>query len=98
MTPNNSQWFITGVVEVEDNLPRTFGFYKEYGDAYRAVRINQGGMRECLYEYLVIEKIKEGIHSSVDEEVWFKWDDKRNEWKECEKPKQFLDTINWALG
>jgi len=53
-------------------------------------------MRECLYDYIVIEKIQPGIHSLTDKEEWYKWDDKK--WIPCDKPSEFLGVTNWALG
>jgi hypothetical protein len=99
MSINNFQWFLTSIVSTQKiNRTRTFGFYKEYSDAMWAVFKNQSNMHECLYDYLVMEKIGEGIHPEVVEEKWFNFDDKLNGWRPCEKPEFAQGTINWALG
>jgi len=77
---------------------RTFGFYEYVDKALSAVAENRCNMHESLYEYLVIEHIEEGIHPLSDSEKWFRWDYKNHCWKRCRRPKQFLGTINFALG
>lgn len=94
MTPNNFQWFLTSAIDYTST--RTFGFYKEYSDALSAVLTNRCNMHEGLYEYLIMEKMKEGIHPLAEEENWFKW--KNNKWVSCRKPSKFSGIINWALG
>lgn len=99
MTIDNFQWFLTSIVSTQRvNRTRTFGFYKEYSDAIEAVFENRCNMCECLYDYLVMEKIGEGIHPEVVEEIWFRFDDGLNGWMLCEKPEFSQGTINWALG
>lgn len=99
MTINNFQWFLTSIVSNQKvNRTRTFGFYKEYSDAITAVFETRCNMHECLYDYLVMEKIAEGIHPDVVEEIWFYWDDDRNAWGSCEKPAFAMGLTNWALG
>lgn len=94
MTANNYQWFLTSIVDY--NRCRTFGFYHEYTDALDAVMTNKCNMEESLYEYLVMEKIAEGIHPEVLEEYWFKW--KNSNWISCKKPYHCSLLTNWALG
>ncbi len=80
--------------ESSKHPPRCFGYYFTEQEAYGAALGNYGGMDECLYNHLVIEKLAPGIHSSVDAEqvFWFEWvggqRDKRDGfWAECKKPK-----------
>lgn len=76
---------------------RTFGYYSTIEKSLEAVKMNRCNMHECLYNFLVIEEIKEGIHPMVDSEYWFEWKDKG--WEQlCSKPPQFNGTCNWALG
>jgi len=101
-TMNVSCWFITAIA-VEDDSPqsrdsRCFGFYAEYADAMSAVMQNRCDMRECLYDYLVMEEIGEGIHPEVKKEIWFKWMEERRGWYHCVKPSEFVGVVNWALG
>ena len=75
---------------------RTFGYFNNLDDAFKAVEENRGSMQECLYNYLVIEGIDEGIHPIVNKEYWYKWDD--GKWMLCNKPEFLKSIINFALG
>ncbi len=100
-------WFLTAMhVEVIATHPtgemktkrdtRTFGYYKGWNKAYAAVKENRCNMHECLYTYLVMENIGEGVHALCTDEQWFKWTGKR--WKDCRKPAWAKGMTNWALG
>jgi len=97
-------WFITSIVARENtterpvlmaDCQRTFGYYKDESEAHEAIAENRCNMQECLYNYLVLENIDEGIHPEVISEEWFRWEDK---WVPCEKPSEFLGIVNWGLG
>lgn len=76
---------------------KTFGYYSTIEKSLEAVKINRGNMHECLFNFLVIEEIKEGVHPMVDSEYWFVW--KYDKWEQlCDKPSQFNGIYNWALG
>lgn len=78
---------------------RTFGFYDHYNDANTAIRENRGNMEECLYDYLILEYIEQGIHPMVLKEEWWMWNTALNRWMELEtKPTEFAGIVNWALG
>jgi hypothetical protein len=103
-------WFITALDVDEKNLlrhptngeikvtkfTRTFGYYRGYDNARLAVKENYCNMHECLYNYLVMERIGEGIHALCNKEKWFKW--KNRKWTPCKKPAWAKGIINWALG
>lgn len=109
-------WFITAICDDETtkkvaertpknitvpNRFRCFGFFNTYNEAYKVVNENQGSMRECLYDYIVMEYIEPGIHPTVRATQWWVWDDQKNEWKflpEGETPLEFRGFVNWALG
>lgn len=94
-------YFLTSIYD-EPNLfvhrkaRRTFGYFDTLEKACKAVTENHCNMQECLYNYLVVEGIKEGIHSLVEEEYWFCWE--HNQWRVCEKPEFLKGTVNFALG
>ena len=96
MEKNNYNWFLTAIAN--NDCHRTFGFYKEYSNALEAVTTNRCNMHEYLYEYLVMEKIGEGIHPPVTEEHWFMWDDRNQKWIPWEKLHKYRNITNWALG
>jgi hypothetical protein len=102
-------YFITSVIgegTVKENpayrtmRSRTFGYALDLSTAQRYVNDNVGNMRECLYDYIVIEEINPGIHSLTEREEWYEWawDGTKWKWTKCEKPSEFLAVTNWALG
>ena len=101
-------WFITST-SVKDTsninpysnpiVSRTFGFYEHYNDARNAVKENRGNMHECLYSYLVIEYIEEGIHQEALQELWYKYNIVLMRWEELKnKPPEFKWVSNFAMG
>lgn len=75
---------------------RTFGYYRGWSKAYQAVKENRYDMHECLYSYLVMERIGEGVHALATDEQWFRWGGSR--WVACRKPTALQGLTNWALG
>lgn len=69
---------------------RCFGFYFTENAARNAALNNRGGMDECLYEYLVIEKQGEGIHAHAKDIQWYRWyhpEGQEGHWVESERPR-----------
>lgn len=98
-------YFLTSICAKRDSIEnptlqvathRTFGFYKSLYLACDSVNDNYGNMQEGLYNYLVIEKMYEGIHPPVTEEFWYAWQDSK--WTACPKPDFAVGVSNWALG
>jgi hypothetical protein len=91
-------YFITAIYD--DNTKsrsRTFGYYSTLENAKEAVTVNRGEMHECLYNFIVIEAIDEGIHKSCSAEYWYKWTE--DGWSRLyDKPEQFFGICNWAFG
>ena len=82
---------------------RVFGFFTSEFAALRAVQYNQCDMHEYYYNYLVVEKMNEGIHPNVLHEMWYKWNFKytKNCWTKCKKPaifKKYANITNFAMG
>lgn len=77
---------------------RTFGYYMERDVAIQALHENWCDMFEYLYEYAVIEAMREGIHCDVAEEIWFQWDNERKGFFEIEKPDCTQSVCNFAIG
>jgi len=94
-------YFLTSIICKEFGCPplgatRTWGYYSKYEDAYTAALENRFNMIECLYDYLVIEKMSEGIPAMCEKEVWFK--EENNKWVPCDRPAEVLGTCHWAIG
>ncbi|KLU61109.1 hypothetical protein CEB3_c26790 [Peptococcaceae bacterium CEB3] len=67
-------YFITGLTTLDpSHKSRCLGYYRDKQEALSAVNENRGGFDQGIYNYLVIEKIGEGIHAIVEEETWFRW-------------------------
>jgi len=77
---------------------RCFGYYSDKQKALQAVDENWADMHECLYNWLLIEKIPEGIHATPEEEIWYAWDDGVEHWVHVEKPIWSKRIINWSIG
>ena len=84
-----------GEIKVE-KFTRTFGYKWGFESAMTAIRENHMDMHECLYNYLVMERIGEGIHALTEEFYWFRWSGRR--WTPCETPEWARGITNWALG
>ena len=103
-------WFLTGVSVDESTIIRhptngeikikmdthPFGYKFGKAEVLRAVQENEGEMHECLYNYLVIERIGQGVLALAKDEQWFKWND--GKWMACPKPEWSNGLINWAHG
>lgn len=75
---------------------RTFGYYYGWDAALKAVQENRGNMHECLYDYLVMERIGKGIHALATDVQWFRWGG--SSWVACRRPTALQGLTNWALG
>lgn len=94
-------YFITCFSDCEseyDMDSRTFGYFAELSECYRALHENQCDMYEFCYEQAVIECIGEGIHAHAEEIEWFAWDEKRGGFYEVAKPEWSIGWCNHALG
>lgn len=81
---------------------RCFGYFLTLDDALAAVEENTGNMQEGLYDYLVIEETRPGIHAETVNESWFEWktDDSQSGWVAITKPDLHGDTTvtNFSMG
>lgn len=76
---------------------RTFGHYRSLKRAMQAVRDNRGEMHECLYTYLVVESVPEGVLAQAKALHWFRWDGRKRGWTEiAETP--FPGVVNFGMG
>ncbi len=95
-------YVITAMVKEQRFRPRSFGFYHTLAHARAAVTEDRGGMRECLYDYLVIEETMPGIHAEVTAVNWFEWRgdglEKREGWRRCAAPEWSIGVTNWGIG
>lgn len=81
---------------------RCFGFFGTLERAIASVLENECDMHECLYNYIVVENLDEGIHPSVrkdnPEELWFEWSRDRERWIQTQKPDWSKGYLGWSIG
>ncbi len=58
---------------------RCVGFYHDLERALECVENNWGDIHEGNFNYVVIEKIGDGLYPTVEEFLWFKWNDGKYE-------------------
>lgn len=80
--------------------PRCMGWFPNLEGAILAVEKNQGGLDECLYDYLVIERIQPGIQIFAKALQWYLWESgKPGHWTLCNPPEQgYVHKCNWGMG
>lgn len=77
---------------------RTFGFLETFEEAEQALNENACDMRECLYDYAVVEEMQPGIHPTAFNRWFYKFDEERKGFYRIEEPEEFQHYCNIALG
>lgn len=82
---------------------RTVGFYFTLEKAEECVRKDWGDLDEAgYYNYLVIERLREGLYPSVslnpDHQLWFKHDRTEDKWVKTEKPECLSNIVGFGIG
>lgn len=77
---------------------RCFGYFCSLADAIRAAEENRCDMQECRYNYLVVEKLGEGIHAMATAIKWYKWNFEKNCWEYTQAPEWSIDVCNYSIG
>lgn len=67
----------------------TLGFFYDKNKAIQAVERNACDIYEGISKYAVVLTIFEGLFNPCDvkDEVWFGWDDERQAYVRCNRPK-----------
>lgn len=99
-------WFITVMEKIKPaeyfgadfGDMRTWGYYKEKGNALLALHHNWTDMNEDCYDFAVLEKMDEGVVPYCEERYWFKYDIERNGYFEIEEPECVKRLANFAIG
>jgi hypothetical protein len=113
MTTSNSNkgkqmYFITGLQKLEVNdkgwldqgAQRTFGYYENFDDAENAVIHNHADIHECLYNYMLIEKIEPGLYAHcLSAERWlYKYNPDYGTFYSVKEPPEMDHYCNFAVG
>jgi hypothetical protein len=59
---------------------RVFGYFHSLTRALKAIEDNECNMEECYYTWIVLEKVRPGIHGQSEVMFWFRWIVKRRQW------------------
>jgi hypothetical protein len=77
---------------------RALGWYPTKKDAVKAVKEDKCGLRECLYDYALIEAKVSGAFTTSTGEWWFKWDDETHGYISFDKPEWLRMFTNFGMG
>ena len=98
---------ITAIEKRENKMPnnRTFGYFTSLKRSFLAVEHNEYDMHEGSYNFIVIEKLRTGIHPvPPEDEWWYRWHKDDERWvflgngRFGGRPKQFSHVCNWSIG
>lgn len=78
---------------------RLWGWYAQFDDAHSAVINNAADMNESgSYNYIVIEKVDEGVVPLDTATWWYKFNHKTHKYEKIESPKWAEGIVNWSMG
>jgi hypothetical protein len=85
-----AMYFITTVCKDFDHQTmRCVGYYQNFDYAKDTLVTNQLDINETIYNYAMIEKIRNGLYADDIIRWWFKFDYEKGIYEECETPEQY---------
>ena len=102
MEEDDYMYFVTGLLVHDDDKHkiqtiRCFGFYKNFLEAEEEVKNNSCDMYEHLYNYIVIEKLNEGIFQVSTERKTYKFNFETRKYENCESLKALDNAITISI-
>lgn len=98
-------YFVTGITYEDKETKykgqrgqRCFGYFQTFEEAEEAVLNNYCDIWETIYEYAVIEKVRDGIHQIDLEPMWYKWNLEKECYEKTEKPTFASGYVCWGIG
>ena len=95
-------YFVTGVTyedkEFKDRKQRCFGYFETFKEAEKTVLNNCCDIWEAIHEYVVIEKIEDGIHQIDLSLTWYKWNFKKECYEKVDRPDFAKGYVGWGIG
>jgi hypothetical protein len=101
-------YFITGLQKLETNElgwldtgdSRTFGYYSDLDIAKERVIENACDIHECVYDYVLIEDIREGLYQYCDKDHrWlYKFNEETEEYEVINEPECMQNVSGFAIG
>ena len=78
---------------------RVVGWFQDLTDAHKGVSFNSCNIRECLFNYAVIEGTHEGMYCCGGyDEYWYRYNEKTGRFKKCKKPKSLSCICGFGIG
>lgn len=78
---------------------RVWGWYSSREAAHDAVIHNVTDMNEAgYYNYIVVEKLSEGILPLDTETYWYKFNDQDGKYHAIDQPQWAHGIVNWSMG
>lgn len=95
-------YFVTGVTyqdkRFKDRKQRCFGYFSTLEEAEKTVLNNCCDIWEAIHEYVVIEKIEDGIHQFDLSPTWYKWNLEKEEYEKVNRPDFAKGYVGWGIG
>jgi len=90
----------TVVTMRQNSRSRCVGWFPNKEDAIEVIIENYGDINEAgYYPYALVEGVKPGLYNfDLREEIWFKWDDDKHQYIQCDKPDKFHNTLCYSMG
>jgi len=76
----------------------SLGYFPKKSEAFAVIMNEPKLLHQDQYEYLVVEKIEQGIFTQSDEEDWFLYDEKNKVWNPTSKPTFLEPQCNFSIG
>ena len=92
MVDKTVMYFIT--MARKDLDPQTMecvGYYQDFDYAKDTLVTNQLDINETIYDYAMIEEIRNGLYADNVRRWWFKFDYNKGIYEEYETPEQYKD-------
>lgn len=82
---------------------RAWGYFFDLKIAKKCVEENWGNLFEFRYNYVVIERIKEGLLTVPHKEWWYKWvysnrKTHKGKFIPAKKPSEYTNIVGFGLG
>ena len=78
---------------------RCVGWYNNLKDARKSVENDDGLFNEAgYYQYIVIEKMREGIYPCAKIRWWFEYNDESHSWLPIDDPDFSNGIVNYGIG
>ena len=77
---------------------RAVGFYGSFHEAEIAITNNYGDIRECLYDYAVLEEITEGLYPYPLNRKVYKFNEKTGKYHPIPEPKYLKHIYGMTIG